>query len=188
MSAGIDYGLGKTNIDTATGIRYGVISMYDISQAWCNSSEAEYGSPHCPKCGEVVGEASGIEYDDTDYEQYHGGCADWVCHECKHTLDAGDVTPDEPLGFTYDGDGYRAESCLDSDVIVTLSPYYTYGPFCSPCVPGAVNLNSALPPGDKEPGRVGVRAYCFGHDWFDDGKTPYRVFRVSDDTEVFLDV
>lgn len=185
MSAGIDYGMGKTNIDTATGIRYGVISFHDILQAWADSSEGYYGEPTCPKCGASVADTSG--HGDDEYEQYRHGCSDYVCHTCKHTLDSQEVYAEEALGWSYDGDGYQAESCLDSDVIVTLSPYYTYGPFCSPCVPGAVNLNSALPVGDKEPGQIGIRAYCFGHDWFDDGKAPYRVFRVADDTEVFAD-
>jgi hypothetical protein len=31
MSAGIDYGMGRTNIDSLTGIRYGVISSHSIN-------------------------------------------------------------------------------------------------------------------------------------------------------------
>ena len=25
----------------------------------------------------------------------------------------------------------------------------------------------------------GVRAFCFGHDWFEEGKAPYPVFSVA---------
>lgn len=30
----------------------------------------------------------------------------------------------------------------------------------------------------------GVKTYALGSDWFEDGKAPYRVFKVEDDTEV----
>jgi hypothetical protein len=46
--AGIDYGLGRANVDHETGIRYGVISQHTVGQAWYDSAEAEYGEPHCP--------------------------------------------------------------------------------------------------------------------------------------------
>jgi hypothetical protein len=40
---GIDYGLGKTNIDAQTGIRYGVIPQNEVVQAWCDIAEPFYG-------------------------------------------------------------------------------------------------------------------------------------------------
>ena len=40
---GIDYGMGVTNIDVKTGIRYGVINQNEVLQAWCDSSEPYYG-------------------------------------------------------------------------------------------------------------------------------------------------
>ena len=51
-NAGIDYGHGQTNIDTKTGIRYGVISQMNILDAWCEESEPYYGKfALCPHCG-----------------------------------------------------------------------------------------------------------------------------------------
>ena len=47
--AGIDYGLGRTNIDD-NGIRYGVIPIHEVTQAWCDESEGFYGKPMCPTC------------------------------------------------------------------------------------------------------------------------------------------
>jgi len=73
---GIDYGLGMTNIDQETGIRYGVISMHDVLQAWCDSSEPQYGDPTCPKCGSVVKEFSRRDYI----------CEDCLTKKC-HQLD-----------------------------------------------------------------------------------------------------
>lgn len=33
--------------------------------------------------------------------------------------------------------------------------------------------------------KIDLKAYCLGHEWFESGKAPYRVFRVSDNSEVF---
>jgi hypothetical protein len=63
------------------------------------------------------------------------------------------------------------------------SPYYTYAQFCSPCVPGAGNLDAAVDIEDTsvlQEGIDGVKTYAFGHDWFEDGKAPYVVYRVDD--------
>ena len=187
-SQGIDYGLGRTNIDRATGIRYGVISMHAITQAWADSSEAQYGDPHCPKCGQPAKDITqhGAAYlEQTEEYDSLPGCTDYACDSCRITFDSSDAYPEEAIGYTLDSDGYRAEDCLDSDVIVTKSEYYTYGPYCSPCVPGAVSLPDDH---DRDPDTwtadTGIKAYCFSHDWFEEGKAPYRVYRVSDDTEV----
>ena len=185
--AGIDYGLGRTNIDHATGIRYGCISQHSLASWFYDEWESEYGEPTCPECGDSVADTSG--HGDDEYDQYRGhGCADYVCHSCKHTLDSGDVFPEEPIGHHLKDGEYTAVDCLDTDVLVLKAPYYTYGPFCSPCVPGAINLDGA---GRDDYARLhanDTRAYCFGHDWFEDGKAPYRVFRVEDDSEVLPDV
>ena len=167
---GIDYGMGLSNIDRANGIRYGVISQHSVTQAWCDSAEADYGKPTCPKCGGDAVDASAIETDEWP-SLYSHSCVDYACENCQHTLDSGDVFGDEPQGWSFSGDGYELVDCLDSDIMVLKSPYYTMAPFCSPCVPGAGNLNSARD--------GGVKAYCLGHDWFEDGKAPYPVFSVE---------
>lgn len=197
MGLGLDYGLGKTNIDTATGIRYGVISQHSLADWFHDEFESDYGDPTCPVCGNEVGDTSanhadGLSYDDTDYTKYAShGCDDYVCHTCKHTLDTSDVWPEEPIGWHLDVQGIRAVDCLDSDVMVLVSPYYTYAPFCSPCVPGAGNLDSSPLPLRESEYQVRsegyVKTYCFDHTWFSNHIAPYRVFRVSDDTEVFSD-
>ena len=170
MNAGIDYGMGITNVDVKTGIRYGAISQHSVSQAWCDSAEPDYGKPTCPKCGNEV-----IEYDgDKDVDGWEGsdhGCADFMCEDCKMVYDSSDCYGEEPQGWNYEGDGYKLTGCLDSDIFVLESPYYTFAPFCSPCVPGAGNLDSA----DAD----GAKTYCLGHDWFEDGKAPYEVYSVE---------
>lgn len=177
--AGIDYGLGKSNINKETGIRFGVISQNSVGNAWHEDAEADYGPPHCPKCGnqaskpEEFGEtfANGRP-DDYTHETYDSD--DFVCVDCKHFFGPENAFGDEPVGFYYDDQGYKLGDCLDNDIIVILSPYYTYAQFCSPCVPGACNLDSPLT--DPMPNN---KCYCLGHEWFEESKAPYPVYSVE---------
>jgi hypothetical protein len=124
MGAGIDYSMGRSNIDVITGIRYGVISQHEVLQAWADSSEPYYNRSE-----------EGEDNED-DFA--------------------------EPSGYVYEEDGYIAECGDDGDIFILKSPYYTKCKFCSPCAPGAGYLMS--------PDESGIKAYCFGHDWFDRSK------------------
>lgn len=166
---GIDYGMGTTNIDKENGIRYGVIPQHEVLQAWCDSSEGNYGQPDisdcdCPECG---------HNDGGQYEWGNNLC----CEECGHSWEI--EFPDfcEPISHYVDDGEYQAQcGGDDTDIFIIKSPYYTRAQFCSPCAPGACYLTN---PCDE-----GERAYCFGHDWFEGGKAPYPVYRVADDSLV----
>ncbi len=160
---GLDYGLGRANIDVQSGIRFGVIAQNSINLDILSEFESEYGEPHCPKCGQAV-EHDGLEY---------------ACADCSECFESEECFPDESLGISYDRDGYKIQDCLDSDLMILSSPYFTYAQYCSPCVPGAINLDSPMSADE------GVKGYCLGHDWFDEDKAPYRVYRVVDSSEVF---
>lgn len=149
---GIDYGFGSTNIDPKTKIRYGIISMYDVMQAWCDSDEPYYPCDECDV------------YKKQDDEE---------CIDC------------EPSTWYIDDGEYKAELCFDgTEIMIMKSPYFTAGAYCSPCAPGAINLNQPENPKTKTADDI---AYCFGHDWFEDGKAPYRVFSVETGKEVLPD-
>lgn len=139
---GIDYGMGQTNRDPKSGIRYGVISQNEVLQAWADESEAVYP---CEVC-EVP-----------EDERECGGCD--FC---------------EPESFVYTREGYKAQSDSYGDIFVIESPYFTYAQFCSPCAPGACHLGNPLESPDED-----NRAFCFGHDWFEDERAPYPVFEVE---------
>lgn len=172
--AGIDYGLGQSNIDRATGIRFGVISQHAVGQSWYDSSEADYGDPTCPKCGEAVTD----NWDDTlELEPYRTyGCHDYACLACRTIYESGDVFSEEPLGHSFTDDEYTLTAGSDGDIFVIKSPYYTRAQFCSPCAPGAGYLTN--------PCETGPKTYALGHEWFEDGRAPYPVYRVSDDAQV----
>lgn len=229
---GIDYGMGNCNIDKSNGIRFGVIHQNEVLQAWADSSEADYGEPHCPKCGneavagdsemplpEVPDNFSVKELDEDDdaedrvtcgtcgrswddaipttwtpapsgrcpFEYYHAdqdsdreqlgyevlyhACGDYACDFCRVLFDGEDAFGDEPLGFTYDEDGYQCQSDSYGDIFILKSPYFTRAQFCSPCAPGACYLTS--------PTEDGERAYCFDGSWFESGEAPYPVYSVE---------
>jgi hypothetical protein len=189
MGKGIDYGMGQTNVDHETGIRYGVISMHEITQAWCDSSDSDYGPASCPKCGnEAVDEDTAInavreeqarsgepvtDIDDVVFEPLHAGsCADHYCADCGVLFGSDEAYGDEAIGHNLDDGEYKAtQGGDDSDVFVLKSPYYTKAAYCSPCAPGACHL--------AHPDEDGDRAYCFGHDWFEGGVAPYPVYEVA---------
>jgi hypothetical protein len=199
---GFDYGLGQTNIDRETGIRYGVIPVNDVLQGWADSAEADYGPPHCPKCGneargsgELIpdghcpsescpgvildGECSHCDGEDS-YEVEEYTCGDYACDSCRILFDGEDAFGDTPLAFTLDDGEYKAEQGGDdSGIFIVKSPYYTRAQFCSPCAPGAGYL--------RKPVKNGPKTYCFGPDWFDEDiePCPYPVYRVSDDECIY---
>ncbi len=210
-----DYGMGLTNIDKETGIRYGVISQNEVLQAWCDYSEAYYGEPHCPKCGDEADEPRKdfdygvecgvfvcgtchqpwypMELDEegkcpecseevkrTEFEGARHACGEHVCHSCGYLFDGDEAFGEQPISHFIDDGEYKAECGEDGDIFVMKSPYYTYGPFCSPCAPGAVSVGLASEYDEES----GERAYCFDASFFQDNKAPYRYWSVATGEEV----
>ncbi|GAG25044.1 unnamed protein product, partial [marine sediment metagenome] len=126
-NVGIDYGLGQTNIDHETGIRYGVISINSgVLQAWSDASQPHYGCVNCEHCL--------MEHDTED-----------IPDTCECGMDLQNLMEfAEPLSYAYVEDGYQAEAGEDGDIFVMKSPFFTYAQFCSPCAPGAVHLENPL--------------------------------------------
>ena len=157
--AGIDYGHGLSNINFDTGIRYGVIQANHVGEAWYEDSESVYVY-NCPHCG------SGPLKKGADARR---------CPNCHKSIKDGDWDDNEPIGFKYEKEGYKCTQDSDSpDIFVCESPFFTYAAFCSPCAPGACYLETEL----EEPSDSN-KAYCLGHDWFEEGKAPYTVYSVE---------
>lgn len=175
--AGIDYGMGRSNVDPETGIRYGVISQHSVMSEALDDVEYDYPGPNCPKCGNDA-----VEYDPDEHQGegwecgWYEGRADFACPSCKYLFTSEEAYGDEPTGFHYEQDGYELMDCLDSDIFILKSPFYTFAQFCSPCVPGAGNLDNPMP--------EGVKCYCLGHDWFEESIAPYPVYRISDGVQI----
>ena len=169
MSAGIDYGMGQTNVDKENGIRYGVISIHDVLQAWYDSAESVY-SQGCPHCGNELTK-----------HQKKAQNESMRCAHCHKTFSRDESFAEDASEYILDDGEYKAsQGGDDTDIFILKSPYYTFAPFCSPCAPGAGYLSSDSQHDESN----GVKTYCFGHDFFDDNKAPYRVYSVADDKEV----
>jgi len=186
---GIDYGMGKTNVDAKTGIRFGVINQNEVGQAWYESSEPVYGEPSCCECGCFTTEDMPEGIDDNSDDNF-----DCYCPECERGIcsDNEDMFPEYPECHVYDKEGILAH-CGESDIWIEKSPYYTWCDFCSPCAPGAGYLTSNKSAqdikdcsGDSEDWGTSndCKAYCLGHEWFEDNKAPYAVFSVETNKEV----
>jgi hypothetical protein len=171
---GIDYSLGQSNFNPETGIHFGVIHSGEVGQVWYDVAGADYGEPCCPSCGNPVLPFP-KEWCVTMPDDYTDGGIDGVCHTCKATYDSQDLYSDTPIAWVFNDGEYKAtQRGDDCDIFVLKSPYFTYAQFCSPCAPGACYLLSPLStPND------GNRCYCFGHDWFEEGKAPYPVYSVA---------
>lgn len=214
MSKGIDYGLGVTNIDLQTGIRYGVINQHEVLQAWCDSSEADYGEPHCGRCGNEAVAGDSPLPDDLIAEIVSGETVP-VGHAAGESISAEDAASYDRSDLGYDtlhhacGD-YACDDCRvlfdaedafgDEPLGFTLDDgeykassgqdgdiFILQSPYYTRaafCSPCAPGACYLASPCDD-----GEKAYCFGHDWFSDhpehpGRAPYPVFRVSDDQPV----
>lgn len=193
-SVGIDYGLGRTNRNPETGIRFGVIPAHAVP-CWDEWSEPEYNGPTCPYCGGSVVEYDPDEHRTTeDYKEeglevgldeptYTGdrGCngfrkfIEHACEHCHALLESEECYGDQPDYFGYDDYGYELrQGGDDPDLWVMKSPYFTYAQFCSPCAPGACYLLNPL----FEPVE-GNKCYCLGRDWFEHDAAPYPIWEVA---------
>jgi hypothetical protein len=158
---GIDYGLGNSNINPKTGIRYGVISQNSLDPEVLWDAVDEKYVPRCPACGEEMGEdPNWVQLSDGEGEQ---------CPGCGELVRDGDQWGDEPDERVIDGE-YKGFVSQGGDVWLIESPYYTNAQFCSPCAPGAGHLDN--------PCDDGPRTYCWGHEWFET-RAPYVVRKVD---------
>jgi len=176
--AGIDYGMGRSNIDTATGIRYGIVSQNSLSS---------YAMDDVYNQGDDLGYQSFIDEVKSDLERAISRVIDDVGGRINGDLDVDgfmeDVDFDNyesegPWSYDQHEGGLVVQTTSNNDLFVFKSPYYTKAQFCSPCVPGAGNLDS--------PCEDGPKTYCLGTDWFDDDRPcPYPVYRVDNDECIY---
>lgn len=173
---GIDYGLGQTNVDRETGIRFGVIHTNHLFEWFHEQVEYDYGDPYCPKCGNEVQDTENIEIPEGTHPEERTLHRDYYCDSCDEYFWSEACYSDSPVCQYIDDGEYKAIVDEMGDVFIEKAPYFTRAQFCSPCAPGACYLTNPTPDGDM--------AYCFGHDWFEGDKAPYPVYCVKTGKEV----
>ena len=133
---GIDYGNGLTNIDNDTGIRYGVVRINNLSTWVWDELEPQY-HPSCPYCGSDIA--------DDDYDSMG-----FICPHCEHDVTESDLWEDSPDCYSYDGDDWKGFTTHDNCYLfVTWSKTVTECQYCSPCYPGAGNIDTPIAGGVK---------------------------------------
>jgi len=176
-----------SNYDEKTGIHYGVISPNSISQ--------ETLSDLIDKSTDTIYEESKKEFTDS--------LRNILNDSLSNTVDIDEIISlaedkfnenyqNDYHGYEYEDSEYFLHICDDNfGIFVIKSPYYTYTHQCSPCAPGAGDLNSPITPAEYEKGDHNVfmygnvKAYCLPKDFFDPeyAKIPYRYYRVDNDKE-----
>lgn len=170
MSAGIDYGMGQSNRDIQTGIRYGVISPHSVSpealdDIYTQGDNLTYAAA-CDDIKSRVADALADILRDCVSERYRQDIIDTTSDAI---IESANLDGDGDDTYRYDRDGYVIETS-SLGLFVTKSPYKTRARFCSPCAPGAGDLDS--------PDADGVETYCLGADWFEGGEAPYPIENV----------
>ena len=127
---GIDYGNGKANIDVETGIRYGVISYNKIDQEALN---------------DIYQNGENLDYNNYVKELLDEGKTEEEIEELTEFYEEDNDT------YEYKANGYEILT-TDLGLYIIKSPYTTTCRFCSPCCPGAGDLDNYL--------EDGVETYC----------------------------
>jgi hypothetical protein len=164
--AGIDYGLGRTNRDLKTGIRYGVIAANSLASWIFDEMEAVYIA-RCPECYSELGE----QWCDGDHCPT---CSEETIEPIALTTD--DVYGDEAEGWILEPSDKRIKveiGDLGGAMLIWVieSPFVTHASYCSPCVPGGGDLDS--------PNSAGPLTYCLPAEWFEDRNIPYPLMDLS---------
>lgn len=168
--AGIDYSSGQPiNKDLETGIRYGLISPNSVmseavSDIYANGTDRDYEAYQ-----DEIRAALKAALKDFGLEDQAGDAFD--------ALETGDAyqSGSDCARMAYSDNGLDLITDSQGEIWVLKSPYFTYAQFCSPCAPGACNLNSPL-----ESPISANKCYCLGLDWFDD-ETPcqYPIYDIA---------
>jgi hypothetical protein len=176
-----------SNFNETVGIRYGVISPHSIS-SW--SLDTIYNEGTDPLYEE-------LKNDLIDPIRKHLNNFGFSVGQIDEVLDP--LIDNFNDSYESDGSGIMDYSDKEYDlhvsgdnfgIFVMKSPYYTYCRGCSPCAPGAGDLDSSFDPDEHKITEGHHRALCLGPEWFDkeeseySKKIPYRVFRVDNDQEV----
>ena len=171
-----------SNYDEKTGIAYGVISPHALNgdvlnDIYANGNDSHYenGKEELIDDLKAFCENHDIRFDRINTDSF----IDEFSDSYQGNDDGQCDYSDNDYELHVSGDGFG--------IFVMKSPYYTYCRKCSPCAPGAGDLNTPVDiVGLEIESNRGQKAYCLDKSFFDDeyAKIPYRVFRVDNDQEV----
>lgn len=167
------------NYDEKTGIHYGVISPHSIMPEVL--SDICFGA----NSTDPVYEESKTEFRQKVFDALNEYLSTDECDIiCDEAIERFNERYENDSGiYDYEDQEYTLHVSGDNfGIFVIRSPYWTYTRLCSPCAPGAGDLNNPLPADDDT--HPAVKAYCLDKSYFEGEKAPYRVYRVDNDQEV----
>ena len=143
--AGIDYGLGQSNIDTTTGIRYGMIAQQSLmgealDEVFTNGNDLGFENAEAELKDKLKAALSDYF---SDHAWGDAGKPTRLAQAVDDAFDALDGWADniESNGpMHYESDGLTLQTTERGELWVFASPYYTHAQFCSPCVPAPATL------------------------------------------------
>jgi len=186
---GIDYGCGRVNLDTDTGIRYGVIPASDLGESWYESAEADYGPASCGDCGSEAIDIADVPFDLDDCEtlrkedirwglrsveilkvpeehqedigeEWTDEGRDYACLHCARSFDSDEAWGDEPVGgFNIDDGEYKAHQGHDDCDVFVIKSPYYTR--AQFCSPCAPGATYL-----RNYCEDGPKSYCFAPDWY----------------------
>lgn len=111
----------NVNINTKTGIRYGIISANEIDSDFLADFEPVYSDVFCSNCGEKI--------------------SDVYCSECE--TENPDFEYQEPISFECMGEGISAVFNPNTNYITVFKSRAIFKcALCSPCYPNAGDLST----------------------------------------------
>lgn len=182
--AGIDYGLGKTNIDNETSIRFGVIGQNSeglgpeaCEDIWSNGRNLSFEAFQA-EAKDNLRSALSDYFSDHKWSDEKQSKLDRAVESAFEAIEdeLNEQYEEDCDTYLYEQGGYSIQTDSHGDLIILKSPYFTHAQFCSPCFPGGGHL--------ENPCETGPKTYCLGHDWFEGSKAPYPVFSVETGEQV----
>lgn len=83
------------------------------------------------------------------------------------------IYPTNPSLRVLESIGYEAHQDEFGVIVVTHSPYFTYGKRIGPNMPGMVKMNTSGATTEDE------KCYCFGEEFYDRYKIPHDIYEVA---------
>ena len=179
------------NYDEKTGIHFGVISPNSI----CHETLSEL----CDKSVDTIYEESKEDFTNQieNILNDNGFSIGQIDEVLTPAIDCfNENYNNDNHGYEYEDKEYILHISDDNfGIFVIKSPYYTFTRLCSPCAPGAGDLDNPIlldTIEQKIPNFYNVfsqdnhvKAYCLPKEFFDDeySKIPYRYYRVDNDKE-----
>jgi len=181
------------NFDEKTGIHYGVISPHSISSYALDDIYQNGDDPYWENMMQEIKDLVSNMIESTAYT-ISDDAKNQIIDILTDDLSNGYENPDGQMD--YETDEYTLHVSGDNfGIFVIKSPYYTYTKQCSPCAPGAGDLDNPITLDEierKAPNFYNVfspdnhvKAYCLPREFFDNeyAKIPYRYYRVDNDKE-----